>query len=92
MTPDSEHKEFGHWAKHGGPMTWCGVPVSSIKLISRGELTSTTPHRSCVEAFNKSRTDRAQAVRKALAEADITPEYLNSREPSTKTPEITTPS
>ena len=92
MTPNSKQEEYGHWAKHGGPMTWCGVPISTIQIISRGGLTRIPPHPRCVEAFKEWRANRAQAIREALAAAGITPEYLDSREYSTHTPETTTPS
>ena len=92
MTPDNKQEEFGHWAKHGGPTTWCGVPVSTVQTISRAGLRRAPPHPGCVEAFNEWRSNRMQATREAFAAAGITPEYLNSREPTAKTPDTATPS
>ena len=89
MTIEAE-STIAHYAKHGGDTTWCGGRVSELCDGHAGQ--GDQPCQTCLDNIRSFRAARSRIRREKLAEAGVTPGWLDQRAGSVLTPDTPTPS
>ena len=70
-----------HWAKHGGPITWCGIQVRDAgELAPNGRRWNTKSCPQCAEAYHQYRLDRMVIQKRIFTEEGVTTEALEAHE------------